>query len=81
MEGQELGKSEFVLNEIKEKLKQNNMQNIYIIVPEQFSYVTEKRLLDTLEQNSVINAEVITFKRMANRIFTEVRRINKIKFI
>lgn len=66
------GKSQFCLNKIKEQLNNKTTQKIYLIVPEQFSYATEKRLLETLEQNSVINAEVITFKRMAHRIFTEV---------
>lgn len=66
------GKSQFCLNKIKEQLNNKATQKIYLIVPEQFSYATEKRLLETLEQNSVINAEVITFKRMAHRIFTEV---------
>lgn len=66
------GKSQFCLNKIKEQLNNETTQKIYLIVPEQFSYATEKRLLETLEQNSVINAEVITFKRMAHRIFTEV---------
>lgn len=66
------GKSQFCLNKIKEQINNKISQKIYLIVPEQFSYATEKRLLETLEQNSVINAEVITFKRMAHRIFTEV---------
>ena len=66
------GKSQFCLNKIKEQINNKTAQKIYLIVPEQFSYATEKRLLETLEQDSVINAEVITFKRMAHRIFTEV---------
>ena len=69
------GKSEYILNEVKQKLESG--QKRYIIVPEQFSYATEKRLLDTLSVNSVMNAEVITFKRMANRIFTEVGGLTK----
>ena len=66
------GKTEFCLNEIKDKLSNNLVQKIYIIVPEQFSYATEKRLLDTLEVGSTINAEVISFKRLAHRISLEV---------
>lgn len=66
------GKSQFCLNKIRKQINNKTSQKIYLIVPEQFSYATEKRLLETLEQNSVINAEVITFKRMAHRIFTEV---------
>ena len=66
------GKTEFCLKEIKDKLSNNLVQKIYIIVPEQFSYATEKRLLDTLEVGSTINAEAISFKRLAHRVSLEV---------
>lgn len=68
------GKSTLVLNEIKNKLENNLAKKIYIIVPEQFSYATEKRLLEALNNESSVNAEVITFKRLAYRVFLEVRR-------
>jgi len=71
------GKSEFILKEIKHDLQKNLTQKIYIIVPEQFSYATEKRLLETLEEDASIKAEVISFKRLAHRIFTEVGGINQ----
>ena len=71
------GKSEFILKEIKQDLQKNLTQKIYIIVPEQFSYATEKRLLETLDEDASIKAEVISFKRLAHRIFTEVGGINE----
>ena len=67
------GKSTFILNEIKNDIENNLAQKIYIIVPEQFSYATEKRLLETLDTASSVKAEVISFKRLAYRIFLEVR--------
>ena len=70
------GKSSFCFEEIK-KIKNKN-EKIYIITPEQFSYSAEKKLLDILEENSSINAEVISFNRMANRVFTEVGGLNDI---
>ena len=71
------GKSQFILNEIKTLTKNNLSQKIFIIVPEQFSYVTEKRLIESLDTNASINAEVISFKRLANRVFTEVGGLTK----
>ena len=65
------GKSKFCLDEIKE-ISKNQGQKIYIIVPEQFSYATEKRLLDTLDNNATVNVEVISFKRLAYRISKEI---------
>ncbi len=81
------GKSEFILQEVKNRIQQKEtdlksseekqsllVEKIYIIVPEQFSYATEKRLLETLDEQASIKAEVISFKRLAHRIFAEVRR-------
>ena len=64
------GKSEFCLNETIEKV--NNQNKIYIITPEQFSYSVEKKLIDKQETGAIINAEVLTFKRMAHRVEQEV---------
>ena len=70
------GKSTFCFNEIKEKIK--NKEKIYIITPEQFSYSAEKKLLEALNEDASINAEVITFNRMAKRVFNEVGGANNI---
>lgn len=70
------GKSTFCFNEIKEKIK--NKEKIYIITPEQFSYSAEKKLLEDLNEDASINAEVITFNRMAKRVFNEVGGANNI---
>ena len=70
------GKSTYCYNEIKENINKN--EKVYIITPEQFSYSAEKRLLETLKGKASINAEVISFNRMANRIFTEVGGLNDV---
>ena len=64
------GKSNFIYNEINEKIKQNEKNKIYIITPEQFSFTAEKKLMEN--KKSVINAEVITFNRMAYRVMNEI---------
>lgn len=64
------GKTEYCFQEIKKYIKNTN--KIYMITPEQFSYMQEKRLLDSLDTNAVLNAEVITFNRMLDKIKTEV---------
>lgn len=66
------GKSEYCFNEIVSRVK--NEKKIYIITPEQFSYVAEKRLLEKFENGAVINAEVLSFNRMAYRVAQEVGR-------
>lgn len=68
------GKSTFCLNEIKNV----SNQKVYIITPEQFSYSMEKRLLKNSERKVTLNAEVLSFKRLADRIFTEVGGANDV---
>ena len=69
------GKSEFCFKEIAERI--DPTKKIYIITPEQFSFSTEGRLLETLKKKAVIHAEVLTFKRMAYRVANEVGSKNK----
>lgn len=69
------GKSDFCLEEIKNKINEN--RKIYIITPEQYSFTEEKKLLDKLECGSTMNAEVISFARMAYRILNEVGGVTK----
>ena len=64
------GKSEYIYKEINERIKNNEDNKIYIITPEQFSFTAEKNLMKG--KKSIINAEVLTFKRMAYRVLSEV---------
>lgn len=69
------GKSTFCFNEIKENINLKN--KVYIITPEQFSYSAEKKLLEMMTSESVIGVEVISFKRMAERVESEVGKAKK----
>ena len=64
------GKSQYCFNEISKLV--NKEKKIYIITPEQFSFTAEKKLMDSLNSNAVMNAEVITLSRMAYRVIQEV---------
>lgn len=69
------GKSEYILKEISKLIEKE--EKIYIITPEQFSFTLETKLLETVKQDSVINAEVLTFNRMAYRVKSEIGGIIK----
>lgn len=74
------GKTSFIFNEIAQNI--NNGRKKYIITPEQFSFTAEKELLAWIARTknvenenldtAVINAEVLTFARMAHRVAGEV---------
>ena len=69
------GKSNFCYEEIKKNI--HNKQKIYMITPEQYSFTAEKKLLKKLETGSTINAEVLSFARMAYRVLLQVGGIAK----
>ena len=71
------GKSTYLFNYIKDII--NNPEKIYIITPEQFSYTSERKLLESTN-GAAINAEVLTFSRMAHRVINEIgNRLNNIE--
>lgn len=63
------GKSTYLFQKVKEIIDQSS--KIYIITPEQFSFTAEKKLLEELQREAAINAEVLTFSRMAYRVINE----------
>lgn len=67
------GKSKFIYDDIENIIKEGIKNKIYIITPEQFSFTAEKKLMEN--KKSIINAEVITFNRMAYRILNETGTI------
>lgn len=69
------GKSDFCFSEIAKIIDKE--KKIFIITPEQFSFYAEKKLLDKLNCNAVINAQVVTLSRMANLVLNEVGVGNK----
>ncbi|ADD01548.1 ATP-dependent nuclease subunit B [Thermoanaerobacter italicus Ab9] len=66
------GKTSFCLNDIKRKLSDGKSHPLILFVPEQFTFEAEKYLLDTIEKDEKIRAQVLSFKTLANRVFTEV---------
>ncbi len=64
------GKSEYCYREIAKKIREKN--KILIITPEQFSFTAEKKLMEVIDTQAVLNAEVVTFSRMAYRVINEI---------
>ncbi|NLK34576.1 MAG: helicase-exonuclease AddAB subunit AddB [Gracilibacteraceae bacterium] len=66
------GKSTYCLNEIKASLEQGNNIRHIIIVPEQFSFQAEKRLIKALGASGINGVEVLSFRRLSYRVMEEV---------
>ncbi len=64
------GKSEYCFSETAKIIDKE--KKIFIITPEQFSFTSETKLMNAIEKNAAINAEVITLSRMAYRVMAEV---------
>ena len=68
------GKSTFCFEKAAENCNKNN--KTVIITPEQFSFTAETRLMESIykktKSKATLNAEVITFNRMAYRVLNDV---------
>lgn len=66
------GKSYYCFQDIKRKIEENSDKKLILLVPEQFSFQSEKNLINYIGERAVSRAEVLSFKRMAYRVFNEV---------
>ena len=75
------GKSYYCLNQIKKKLNNDKNNKLIMLVPDQYTSQTEKKLLEYVGERSLLRAEVLSFKRMATRVFDKCggRAINVIE--
>ena len=75
------GKSYYCLNQIKKKLSNDKNNKLIMLVPDQYTFQTEKKLLEYVGEKALLRAEVLSFKRMATRVFDKCggRAINVIE--
>lgn len=70
------GKSYYTYEKIKEKIISGSEKNI-LIVPEQFTLQAEVDLITKMNLDGLVNVQVLSFKRLAFRIMSEVGGIKK----
>ena len=66
------GKSHFLYQKVIEESKKHPDQNYMVIVPEQFTMQTQKDLVMLHPDKGIMNIDVLSFRRLAHRIFEEV---------
>jgi len=64
------GKTSYCFEQVSRLINKEN--KIVIITPEQFSFNAEKKLMEVIDRKAIINAEVVTFNRMAYRVMAEI---------
>ena len=70
------GKTERVYQEIRTALE-NGEKRLILIVPEHFTLQAERTLIQKLDQPGILDAEVLSFSRLAYKVFNTVGGIAK----
>ena len=68
------GKTTEILDRVRKDIESD--ENVYLIVPEQFSYTFEKKITDSF--SSVLNLQILSFSRLVEQILDDSKHRNKI---
>ena len=71
------GKSHRIYEEIMQRAAQEPGRNFLIIVPDQFTMQTQKTLVEMHPGKGILNIDILSFQRLAYRIFEETGGDNK----
>ena len=66
------GKSYIVFQSVIQEAREHPEQLFYVIVPEQFTMQTQKTLVEMHPDGGILNIDVLSFERLAFRVFEEV---------
>lgn len=66
------GKSHTIYQKIIDESRQFSNRNYIVLVPEQFTMQTQKQLVEMHPAHAIMNIDVLSFARLAYRIFDEV---------
>lgn len=66
------GKSEYIYRRVVKEAAANPGQRFYVLVPEQFTMQTQKRLVEQSARGAILNIDVVSFERLAYRVFDEL---------
>nr|WP_312579014.1 helicase-exonuclease AddAB subunit AddB [Sedimentibacter sp.] len=66
------GKSTYIYDEINSHIQKQTGKNLILIVPEQMTYQAEYEIIDRLKNDGIMDVEILSFKRLAYKVFEEV---------
>ena len=70
-----IGKTTFMLNEIKKRVQDDETSPVILLVPEQYSFEMEKnmsKLFQGKEKDKYLRSRVLSFKTMSSIVFSKV---------
>ena len=66
------GKTRFLFEYVLKEAREHRELNYIVIVPEQYTLSTQRELIRLSEDRGILNVDVLSFARLAYRIFEEV---------
>lgn len=71
------GKSYFAYERVIQRSLKHPEKNYYVIVPEQFTMQTQKTLVEMHPGKGILNIDILSFERLAYRVFEETGGDNR----
>ena len=65
------GKSLFCINQIKKLIDSDKEKKIILLVPEQYTFTTENKVLNHIGERAALNTHVLSFRTMCQKVFEE----------
>lgn len=75
--GSGAGKSHRLYTDVIRQAHENPEKNYIIVVPEQYTMETQKKLVDMTPEHGILNIDVVSFERLAYKVFEEVGGQNR----
>ncbi len=69
--------SSYLIKKIQESLSEDSDQKLFLIVPEQFTLQAERDLIAKLKAHGIMRLEVLSFTRLAHKVFSEAGGITR----
>ena len=66
------GKTEYMYEQVVRLAEAYPRKNYLVVVPEQFTMQTQRKLVDLSSNHAIMNIDVLSFQRLAFRIFDEL---------
>ena len=65
------GKSKFCIDEIKNNIDEEANNKLILLVPEQYTFNTENKILKFIGERALLRTQVLSFKKMAHEVSEE----------